>query len=81
MQIAQLDAQAVSAKLEISRTEADQVRAHNELDRIEKVYERYKNLIEVGALPRLTFEKTEADYKSAKGEAATRDAASKGAQR
>jgi multidrug resistance efflux pump len=80
VRIAQIDAQAVSAKLEISRTDADQIRAHNELDRIEKVYQRYKNLFEVGALPRLTFEKTEADYKSAQTEAATRDAAAKDAQ-
>ncbi len=70
----------VSAKLEISRTDADKVRARNELDRIEKLYQRYKNLYAVGALPRLTFEKTEAEYKSAKTEAANRDAASKDAQ-
>ncbi len=80
LRIAQLEADAVSAKLEISRTDADKIRAHNELDRIEKLYERYKNLFEVGALPRLTFEKTEADYKSAKTEAGTRDTASKDAQ-
>ena len=80
LRIAQLEAQAATAKLEISRTDADQVRAHNELDRLEKLYQRYKNLFEVGALPRLTFEKTEADYKSAKTEAASRDAASKDAQ-
>jgi hypothetical protein len=40
MRIAQLDAEATSAKLEVSRTNADQIRAHNELDRIEKVYQR-----------------------------------------
>jgi multidrug resistance efflux pump len=80
LRIAQLEAQVVSAKLEISRTDADQIRAHNEVDRLEKLYQRYKNLFEVGALPRLTFEKTEADYKSAKVEAASRDTASKDAQ-
>jgi multidrug resistance efflux pump len=80
MRIAQLDAQIVSTKLEVSRTDADQIRAHNELDRIEKLYERYKNLFEVGALPRLTFEKTQADYNSAKTEVANRDASSKNAQ-
>lgn len=79
MRIAQLDVQAISAKLEVSRTNADQVRAHNELDRIEKLYLRYKNLFDVGALPRLTFEKTEADYKSAKAEAANRDGSAKDA--
>ena len=80
MRIAQLDAQVLSTKLEVSRTDADQIRAHNELDRIEKVYQRYKNLFDAGALPRLTFEKTEADYKSAQAEAANRDAASKDAR-
>jgi multidrug resistance efflux pump len=80
LRISQLDAQVVSAKLEVSRTDADKIRAHNELDRIEKLYERYKNLFEVGALPRLTFEKTEADYNSAKTQVASRDAASKDAQ-
>jgi HlyD family secretion protein len=80
VRIAQLDVQVVSTKLEVSRTNADQIRAHNELDRIEKVYRRYKNLYEVGALPRLTFEKTEADYKSAKTEVANRDTSAKDAQ-
>lgn len=78
--IAELDAQTMSAKLEVSRTTADQSRAHNELDRIEKLYLRYKDLFDVGALPRLTFEKTDADYKSAQTEAASRDAAAKDAQ-
>jgi multidrug resistance efflux pump len=70
----------VSAKLEVSRTDADQIRAHNELDRIEKIYQRYKKLYDADALARLTFEKTEADYKSAKTEAESRDKASKDAQ-
>jgi multidrug resistance efflux pump len=80
LRIAQVDAQVVSAKLEVSRTDADKIRTHNELDRLEKLYERYKNLYEVGALPRLTFEQTEADYNSAKTQASSRDAASKDAQ-
>jgi multidrug resistance efflux pump len=80
IRIAQFDAQAVSAKLEVSRTTADQIRTRDELDRFEKLYQRYKNLFEVGALPRLTFEKTEADYKSAKTEAAKRDESAKDAQ-
>ncbi len=80
LRIAQLDAQVMSTKLEVSRTDADQIHAHNELDRIEKVYQRYKLLMAADAIARLTFEKTEADYKSAKTEAANRDAASKDAQ-
>jgi multidrug resistance efflux pump len=80
VRIGEIDAKVVSVKLEISRTDADKVRAHNELDRIEKLYQRYKNLYAVGALPRLTFEKTEAEYKFAKTEAANRDAVWKDAQ-
>ncbi len=80
VRIAQLDAQVMSTKLEVSRTNADQIRAHNELDRIEKVYQRYKLLMAADAIARLTFEKTEADYKSAKTEAANRDVAAKDAQ-
>ena len=80
VRVGELDAKVVSAKLEISRTDADRIRARNELDRIEKLYQRYKNLYAVGALPRLTFEKTEAEYKFAKTEAANRDAVSKDAQ-
>jgi multidrug resistance efflux pump len=80
MRVAQLDGQAVGAKLETSRTDADKIRAHNELDRIEKIYQRYKLLMAADAIARLTFEKTEAEYKSAQAEVANRDAASKDAE-
>jgi len=80
MRVSQIDAQIISAKLEVSRTDADQIRAHNELDRLEKIYQRYKLLMDADAIARLTFEKTEAEYKSAKTEAANRDAASKDTQ-
>jgi multidrug resistance efflux pump len=80
LRVAALDSQAINAKLEVSRTAADQVRAHNELDRLSEIYERYKHLFEVGALPRLTYEKTDADYQSAKTQVANRDAAAKEAQ-
>jgi multidrug resistance efflux pump len=78
--IAQFDAQSANMRLEESRTAADQIRARNELDRIEKTYQRQKSLMEAGAIARLTFEKTEADYNSAKIEAASRDASAKDAQ-
>ncbi len=76
----QLDAQATSAQLDVSRAAADQIRARNELDRIEKIYQRQKNLMDAGAIARLIFEKTEAEYNSAKIEATNRDAAAKEAQ-
>jgi HlyD family secretion protein len=80
VRIAQLDAQAVNARLEVSRTTADQIRARNELDRIEKIYQRYKNLMDAGAIARLTFEKTEAEYIAAKTEAENRERSAKEAQ-
>ena len=80
MKASAIDAQIISAKLEVSRTDADQVRAHNELDRVEKIYQRYRLLMDADAIARLTFEKTEAEYKSAKTEAENRDRASKDAQ-
>jgi HlyD family secretion protein len=80
VRVAQLDAQAVNARLEVSRTTADQIRARNELDRIEKIYQRYKNLMDAGALARLTFEKTEAEYIAAKTEAENRDRSAKETQ-
>ncbi|HEV1286822.1 MAG TPA: HlyD family efflux transporter periplasmic adaptor subunit [Bryobacteraceae bacterium] len=80
VRIAQLDAQAVNARLEESRTAADQIRARNEFDRIEKIYLRYKNLMDAGAIARLTFEKTEAEYIAAKTEAENRERAAKEAQ-
>lgn len=80
VRIAQLDAQAVNARLEESRTAADQIRARNELDRIEKIYLRYKNLMDAGAIARLTFEKTEAEYIAAKTETENRERSAKEAQ-
>lgn len=78
--VAQLDAQSAGSKLDVSRSAADQVRARNELDRIEKIYQRYKSLMDAGAIARLTFEKTESDYTAAKAEAVKRDAAAKEAE-
>jgi len=80
IRIAQLEAQTVNQRLEVSRTTAEQIRASNELDRIEKIYQRYKNLMDAGAIARLTFEKTQADYIAAKAEAEGREASAKEAQ-
>jgi multidrug resistance efflux pump len=80
IRVSQIDAQAVSAKLEISRITAEQIRVKDDLERLEKLYQRYKNLYDVGALPRLTFEKTDADYKSAKAAAANHETAAKDAE-
>jgi multidrug resistance efflux pump len=80
IRVAQLDAQTVNSRLEASRTTAEQIRARNELDRIEKIYLRYKNLMDAGAIARLTFEKAESDYIAAKAEAAKREVPAKEAE-
>ncbi len=56
----------LAAKLEVSRAEADQTRAHNDVDVTEKTYTRQKGLWDAGATPRLAFEKAEKDYQDAK---------------
>lgn len=80
LRVAAIDGQALSAKLELSRTAADRVRARNELERLTELYERYKHLFELGALARLMYEKTDAEYRAAKTEAVNRDTAARAAQ-
>ena len=75
-----LGGQQLAAKLETSRAEADQTRAHNDLDRLEKNYQRQKGLWEVGATPRLVFEKAEKDYNDAKDATEKSDAGRKDAE-
>ena len=55
-----------AAQLEASRAHADAERARAALDRAGKVYDRQKMLMQAGATPRLTYEKAEHDYESAR---------------
>jgi multidrug efflux pump subunit AcrA (membrane-fusion protein) len=64
----------LSARLEVSRSAAEQTRAHNEVDRLKKIYDREQGLWNVGATPRLTWEKAQADYADAKTMAERQDA-------
>jgi HlyD family secretion protein len=75
-----VNGQQLAAKLEASRAEADQSRARNDVDRLEKNYQRQKGLWDAGATPRLVFEKAEKDYKDAKSSVERADAAAKEAQ-
>jgi multidrug resistance efflux pump len=59
----------------VSRAEAERSRARSDLDRLKKAYERQKDLWAAGATARLTFEKSEKDYKEASAAAAKLDAA------
>ena len=65
-QATQLNGELLSARLEVSRSEAETSRVRGELDRLQKAYERQKGLWAAGATARLTFEKSEKDYNDAK---------------
>lgn len=60
-----------AARLEESRASADSMRVRADLDRLTRLYERQKLLLREGAIPRLTFEKTERDFQAAEIEFAT----------
>lgn len=63
---ADLESQIISARLEASRARSEAVRAKGEYDRAEKDYKRQQVLIEAGATPRLTYEKSQRDFENAK---------------
>ena len=63
-----LEAQLIAARLDASRSRADVARARVEYDRTQKVFERQKLLFEADATPRLTYEKAQKDYETAKSE-------------
>ena len=62
---ANLDSSEMAAKLEITRAGAERDRAAGEVDRLGKIYERYKSLWDLGAIARLSFEQSEKEYKNA----------------
>lgn len=78
--VTSLTTDQLAAKVEISRAQADQSRAHTDLARLEKDYQRQKGLWDLGATPRLTFEKAEKDYKDAQNDIKRLDDAAKNAQ-
>lgn len=64
----ELQSALIAAKLEASRARADATRTRTEFVKAEKAYQRQKMLMNEGATPRLTFEKSEADYKKLKAD-------------
>ena len=63
--MANLEGSIIAARLESSRAQGDAQRAKNDLDHAEKSYTRQGLLYKEGATPRLTYEKSERDYKQA----------------
>jgi HlyD family secretion protein len=76
-QVGRADAVVGSARLELSRAEADAQRSRIAVERAEKVFTRQQTLHAQGATPRLTFEKAQADYESARKDFEIMDAAAR----
>src|SRR5579863_4719393 len=79
-----LEAALEAARLEASRSQAAAARADAALDSAEKEYLRQKALMEIGAAPRLVFEKSERDFSAARADrdslgALAREAVDRGA--
>jgi multidrug resistance efflux pump len=66
--IAGLESALISARLEISRFEADQTRIKVELEKAEKEYQRQESMFRQGITPRVVYEKSEQDYKAYKAD-------------
>jgi multidrug resistance efflux pump len=66
--ISDLESQLIAARLDASRTRSDAARAKAEYDRTQKIYERQKMLLDAGATPRLTFEKAQQEFETAKSD-------------
>lgn len=70
--IHELEAALVAGRLEASRAGAEATLSKSDFDRITKVYQRQQMLIREGATPRLTFEKAEREFNSAKDDFETK---------
>ena len=68
---ASLETSIASLRLDVARAQADSVRTKAELERAEKAYNRQAMLYKEGATPRLTYEKSEKDFKQAQIDADT----------
>jgi multidrug resistance efflux pump len=77
VRVTNLGADLIAARLEASRTSAEQTRVRGEMDRLEKNYQRQQSMWREGITPRLTFEKAEKDYTAAKTELEQLDSAAK----
>lgn len=66
--VSDLESALIAARLEASRSRADETRVKAELEPAEKNYQKQKTLNDQGATPRLTFEKAERDYNSLKSD-------------
>ena len=66
--ITELESALISARLEVSRFDADQTRIKVELEKAEKEYQRQESMFRQGITPRVVYERAEQDYKAYKAD-------------
>ena len=64
--INELEAALIAARLEVSRSEADQARVKLELERAQKEFEKQQLMFKQGITARLVFEKAQQDFEALK---------------
>jgi multidrug resistance efflux pump len=75
-----LQSRLIAARLEAARARGDANRARTDMERAEKVYLRQQLLFREGATPRLTFEKAEREFETAKSTFASLDEIARNAE-
>jgi multidrug resistance efflux pump len=66
--ITELESALIAARLEISRSEADQTRVKLELEKTEKEYQRQESMFRQGITPRVVYERAQQEYNAYKGD-------------
>jgi multidrug resistance efflux pump len=64
--VSNIESGLIAARLELSRAEAEAGRARAEFDRKQQAYNRQQMLYREGATPRLTYEKAQKEFETAK---------------
>ncbi|HTA66834.1 MAG TPA: efflux RND transporter periplasmic adaptor subunit [Bryobacteraceae bacterium] len=66
--ISGLESAVISARLEVSRTEADQTRIKQELEKADKEYQRQDSMYRQGITPRVVYERAQQEYNAYKAD-------------
>jgi len=66
--ISGLESALISARLDVSRTEADQTRVKQELEKAEKEFQRQESMFRQGITPRVVYEKAQQEYNAYKAD-------------
>jgi multidrug resistance efflux pump len=66
--IGTLESAVIAARLEVSRTEADQTRVKQELEKADKEYQRQESMFRQGITPRVVYERAQQEYNAYKAD-------------